>query len=69
MTKVGVVLSGCGFLEGSEIHEATLTLFFLDRAGAEIIRMAPDINQIHMINHLSSQPVEDETRREYVSTI
>ncbi|MBT9165155.1 MAG: Glyoxalase ElbB [candidate division WS2 bacterium] len=63
MTKVGVVLSGCGFLDGSEIHEATLTLFFLDRAGAEIIKMAPDIDQMDVIDHLSSQAVEGETRK------
>ncbi len=63
MAKVGVVLSGCGFLDGSEIHEATLTLFFLDRAGAEIIKMAPEIDQIHVIDHLSGQPVVGETRK------
>jgi enhancing lycopene biosynthesis protein 2 len=63
MTKVGVVLSGCGFLDGSEIHEATLTLYFLDRAGAEIIRMAPDINQLHVIDHSSSEVAEGEIRK------
>ena len=63
MAKVGVVLSGCGFLDGSEIHEVTLTLFFLDRAGAEIIQMAPDINQSDVVDHLSSEPVAGETRR------
>lgn len=62
MAKVGVVLSGCGFLDGSEIHEATLTLFYLDRAGAEIIQMAPDISQSDVINHLVSEPVAGETR-------
>ena len=62
MAKAGVVLSGCGFLDGSEIHEATLTLFFLDRAGAEIIQMAPDINQSDVVDHLSSEPVAGETR-------
>jgi len=32
MAKVGVVLSGCGVYDGAEIHEATLTLYFLDKA-------------------------------------
>ena len=63
MAKVGVVLSGCGFLDGSEIHEATLTLFYLDRAGAEIIQMAPDIDQSDVVNHLVSEPVAAETRK------
>jgi len=57
MAKVGVVLSGCGLYDGSEIHEATLTLYFLDRAGAEIIRMAPNINQSEVVDHLASKPV------------
>ncbi|MCX5836428.1 MAG: isoprenoid biosynthesis protein ElbB, partial [Deltaproteobacteria bacterium] len=34
MARVGVVLAGCGVYDGAEIHEAALTLFFLDRAGA-----------------------------------
>jgi len=55
MTKVGVLLCGCGMYDGSEVHEATLTLFFLDRAGAEIVCMAPDIGQAEVVNHISGQ--------------
>ncbi len=29
--KIGVLLAGCGVQDGSEIHEATLTLYFLDK--------------------------------------
>lgn len=53
--KIGVVLSGCGVSDGAEIHEATLTLFFLDRAGAEAVCMAPDQPQHHVVNHLTGQ--------------
>ena len=56
MTKVGVVLSGCGMYDGSEVHEATLTLFFLDRAGAEIVCVAPDIRQAQVVDHVSGNP-------------
>lgn len=49
--RIGVVLSGCGVYDGAEIHEATLTLYFLDRAGAEAVCMAPDVAQHHVINH------------------
>lgn len=57
MTKhVGVMLSGCGLLDGSEIHETTLTLYFLDRSGARIVCMAPDRDQSDVINHVSRQP-------------
>ncbi len=51
--KVGVMLSGCGVYDGSEIHESVLTLLSLDRAGAEIVCMAPDIEQMHVMNHYS----------------
>ena len=60
MTKVGVVLSGCGMYDGSEIHEATLTLFFLDRAGAEVTCMAPDIRQVEAIDHVTGKPTGEE---------
>ena len=42
MSKIGVLLSGCGFLDGSEIHEAVLTLLALDQRKATIICCAPN---------------------------
>lgn len=30
MKKIGVILSGCGVYDGSEIHEAVLTLLALN---------------------------------------
>ena len=59
MAKVGVVLAGCGFLDGSEVHEATLTLYFLDRAGAEIVCMAPDVAQADVIDHRTRKPTSE----------
>ena len=38
MAKVGVVLSGAGVMDGSEIHESVLTLLALAREGAEAIK-------------------------------
>ena len=61
MTRVGVVLAGCGVMDGSETQEAVLTLYFLDRAGAEVICIAPDINQLDVVNHLDGES-SDETR-------
>ena len=43
--KIGVVLSGCGVYDGSEIHEAVITLLAIDRNGATAVCMAPDIAQ------------------------
>ena len=56
--KVGVVLAGCGVYDGSEIHEATITLLALDKAKAQIICMAPNIAQAHVVNHLNGEVVK-----------
>jgi enhancing lycopene biosynthesis protein 2 len=60
--KIGVILSGCGVYDGSEIHEAVLTLLYLDKKGADIVMMAPDIDQMHVVNHLTGEVVEGESR-------
>lgn len=62
MKKIAVVLSGCGVYDGSEIHEAVMTLFFLDRIGVDTQCFAPDMPQAHVINHLTGEAVEGETR-------
>lgn len=62
MKKVGVVLSGCGVFDGSEIHESVLTLLALERAGLEAVCMAPNIPQAHVINHLTGVEAEGEQR-------
>ncbi len=61
MAKVGVVLAGCGVYDGSEIHEAVITLLALDRAGATAVCMAPDMEQ-GVVNHLTGEPVDGATR-------
>lgn len=60
--KVGVVLSGCGVYDGAEIHEAVLTLLALDRAGADSVCFAPDVDQMHVVNHLTGQVAPGERR-------
>ncbi len=59
MKNVGVVLSGCGVYDGTEIHEAVLTLLALDRAGAQAVCFAPDKPQLHVINHLSGDEMPE----------
>jgi enhancing lycopene biosynthesis protein 2 len=54
--RVGIVLSGCGVFDGSEIHEAVSILIALDRRGAQIICMAPDIPVAGVVNHLTKKP-------------
>jgi enhancing lycopene biosynthesis protein 2 len=59
MPKVGVLLSGCGFLDGAEIHESVFALLELDRKGATIVCCAPDIDVKQVIDHETRQPVSE----------
>ncbi|ELV10338.1 ES1 protein like protein, mitochondrial [Tupaia chinensis] len=56
------VLSGCGVYDGTEIHEASAILVHLSRGGAEVQIFAPDVPQMHVIDHTKGQPSEGETR-------
>jgi enhancing lycopene biosynthesis protein 2 len=67
MQKFAVVLSGNGVFDGSEIHEATLTLYAISRKGASYEIFAPDIPQHHVINHLTGKEM-NETRNVLVES-
>jgi enhancing lycopene biosynthesis protein 2 len=53
--SLAVILSGCGYLDGSEIHEATLTLWAIHRRGADFQCYSPNIDQHHVVDHLTGQ--------------
>ncbi|MBW1615152.1 MAG: isoprenoid biosynthesis glyoxalase ElbB [Deltaproteobacteria bacterium] len=55
MKKIAVILSGCGFKDGSEIHESVLTLLAIDKNNAQYQCFAPDINNIEVVNHITNQ--------------
>jgi enhancing lycopene biosynthesis protein 2 len=57
--KVAVILSGCGFKDGGEIYEATLTLLALDEADAVVQCFAPDMPQLHVVNHLTGEEMPE----------
>ena len=67
MAKIGVLLAGCGVNDGSEIHEAVLTMLALDQLGVERLCLAPNIKQRDVVNHLSGQAVS-ETRNVLVES-
>lgn len=48
--KIAVVLSGAGFLDGSEITESIATLIALDKENAQAVIFAPDV-EANVINH------------------
>ena len=58
--KFAIVLSGCGRADGSEIHEATCAMLAIDCLGATYQCFAPNIKQAVVINHLSSQKMNEE---------
>ena len=58
--KVAVVLSGCGVYDGAEIYEATLVQLALDKAGVEFQCMAPNVAQMHVINHLTGEEMPEQ---------
>ncbi len=60
--KVAVILAGCGYLDGAEITEAVSVLIALSRAGAVVQCFAPDILQMHVVDHLSGEEVAGESR-------
>lgn len=55
MANVAIILSGCGVFDGAEIHESVLTLLYLEQAGAQYQCFAPNIDQHHVINHLTGE--------------
>jgi enhancing lycopene biosynthesis protein 2 len=68
MKKVAIILSGCGVYDGSEIHEAVLTLLAIEQQGASYRCFAPNISQYHVINHLTGEVSEDESRNVLVES-
>ena len=61
MAKVGILLSGSGVFDGSEITEVILTILALERQAVEIVFLGLNHNQYHVINH-ATQEQQAETR-------
>jgi len=54
--------------DGGEVHESVLVLLELDRANAQAVCAAPDIEQHQVTNHLTRQPVPGERRNVLVES-
>ncbi|KTF19078.1 isoprenoid biosynthesis glyoxalase ElbB [Pseudoalteromonas sp. 10-33] len=59
MKKVAVLLAGNGVYDGAEINEAILTLLHIAKNGATYQCFAPDIEQLHTINHLAGEEMSE----------
>jgi enhancing lycopene biosynthesis protein 2 len=51
--SIGVLLGGCGHYDGTDVHEAVLTLLAIETAGERAVLIAPDIAQERTVDHLS----------------
>lgn len=60
--RIAVILAGCGVYDGAEIYESVLTLLRLDQQGAEVKCFAPNISQMHVIDHLTGDESVSESR-------
>jgi len=59
MKKIAVVLAGNGVFDGAEIHESTLTLLAIKNKGASYQCFAPDIQQAHVVNHITGEEMQE----------
>jgi enhancing lycopene biosynthesis protein 2 len=53
MAKVALVLSGCGYLDGTEVQETVLTILALEKLGVEWQGVALNEDQKQVVNHLN----------------
>ena len=65
--KVAIILSGCGVYDGSEIYETTLVMLALDQANVAYQCIAPNIDQMHVLNHMTGEEMQ-ETRNVLVES-
>lgn len=60
MKKIAIVLSGCGVFDGAEIQEAVLTMLYVAKSGASYQCFAPNILQMHVLNHTNGEEMEEQ---------
>ncbi|MFT4526243.1 MAG: enhancing lycopene biosynthesis protein 2 [Bacteroidia bacterium] len=58
--KVGVLLSGCGVYDGSEIQESVFTLLAIAENGGEAVCMAPNKDQHHVLDHTTGNEMNEQ---------
>lgn len=59
MSKVCLILSGAGHLDGAELRESIFTLLSLDEKNIPVDIFAPNIDQYHVINHLNGEEMTE----------
>jgi len=49
--QIGLLLGGCGHYDGTDVQEAVLCGWALDRRGARVVGLAPAGEQMHVVDH------------------
>lgn len=57
--KIGVLLSGSGVYDGSEVQEAVLTLLAIEEIDATAVCISIDKKQHHVINHITGEEMDE----------
>ena len=60
--QVGMLLSGCGHYDGSDVQEAVLCGLALDRAGARVVVLSVRREQMHTVDHTLGDEMESPPR-------
>lgn len=68
MKNIAVILSGCGVFDGAEIHESVFALLAIEQGGAKYQCFAPDVEQFHVVNHLTGNVEEADSRNVLVES-
>ncbi len=55
MAKIGVILTGCGRLDGTDVHEAVLTLLAIEKGGHAAVCLVPDGDQGIVADHAGAE--------------
>ncbi|MCI4397505.1 MAG: hypothetical protein JHC34_01570 [Acidobacteria bacterium] len=63
--RIGILLCGCGALDGTDPHEAILSMAEIQRLGHDAICIAADRPQLHVVNHATFLEIPDKTRSQY----
>jgi len=59
MKKIGLLLSGSGVYDGSEIQETVFALLAIHEQNADVLFMAPNVEQMHVVNHLTGEEMQE----------
>ena len=57
--KIGILLSGCGVYDGSEIQEAVFSMLAVEESGAEYQCISLNQNQHQVINHITGEETKE----------